>query len=340
MLFTLPLVDLPIYAYGVMLGLSFIGGYYLAFHFVNREGLPYKGVTWTLIAAIVFALVGARIGHIASNSTWAQIRMQGLFRVLFASRCEGLVAYGGFIGGTLAAVVTARIRRFDFWSLADCASPGLALGLGATRIGCFLAGCCHGQPSDLPWAMVFPPGSQAARVFPDPAAPADAAWSLPVHPTQLYESAVGWLLLPLAIWLLKRRRFTGQSFLIVVAIYAAARFGLEFIRGDDDRGTVLGVFSTSQFIGLALLPLVAGLLLWRWKVGPKPPEPLDREQVRQSLVEQGVIPADKAREKTREGKARKTDAGGGGSVKKNGKKDGKKKKKGKKGRRQQFRTDP
>ena len=90
--------------------------------------------------AIIFSLIGARIAHLITNPhTW---KMHGFIRALFTSKCEGLVAYGGYIGGSLAGYFYFRAKKLDFWSLADCASPGLVLGLGFTRIGCFLAGCC------------------------------------------------------------------------------------------------------------------------------------------------------------------------------------------------------
>ncbi len=308
-LFTIPLVDLPVYAYGVMLGLAFISGWYLTLRFTNRQGLPYREVTTGLVLAIVFALVGARIAHIISNSSWDMVRMKGLANVLFASRCEGLVAYGGYIGGALAVVVYAWLKKFDFWNMADCASPGMVMGLGFTRIGCFLAGCCYGQVTDVPWGVSFPPGSQAARELLGSTAGANA-WSPHVHPTQIYESLLGWALLPVAILLLRKRRFTGQTFLIMIILYAVGRFLLETIREDDDRGTVFGVLSTSQFIGLALIPLSIGLMVWRWKKGVRPNPELTADEVRQSLRDQGVLPGgDKDAKKD----------------KKDGKKEGKKK---------------
>jgi phosphatidylglycerol---prolipoprotein diacylglyceryl transferase len=305
-LFTIPLVELPVYAYGVMLGLAFITCWYLTLHFANRQRMPYREVTTALVLAIVFALIGARIAHIISNSSWDVVRMKGLFNVLFASRCEGLVAYGGYIGGTLAVVVYAWLKKFDFWNLADCASPALVMGLGFTRIGCFLAGCCYGQVTDLPWGVSFPPGSQAARELLGSTAGANA-WSPHVHPTQLYESLLGWLLLPVAILALKKRRFTGQAFLIMIPLYAIGRFLLEMIRDDDDRGTVFGVFSTSQFIGVVLVPLAIGLMIWRWRVHVAPSPWLTAAEVRQSLIDQNVVPEGKKgdkKEAPKEGKKR------------------------------------
>ncbi len=275
-----------IYSYGVMMGLSFISAWYLGLHFTNRENLPYKNVVTAFGLAIIFSLIGARIAHLLTNPhTW---RMHGFFPALFTSKCEGLVAYGGYIGGNLAALVYFKMKKLDFWSLADCTTPSMVLGLGFTRIGCFLAGCCHGQPTDLPWAITFPAGSQASHVFPHA-----AGHSLPVHPTQLYESLVGFALVPLGLWLVKHRKFTGQAFLIIIPCYALARFMLEFIRGDSDRGGfgnhAAPTLSTSQFIGLMLIPVVIALYFYRRKNAPVPPVPLSTEEVELNLIEAGVI---------------------------------------------------
>jgi phosphatidylglycerol:prolipoprotein diacylglycerol transferase len=280
---SIPIIGgLSIYAYGVMLGTAFISGWYLAFYFSNREGISYKSAATAFGLAIVFALIGARVAHLISNPhTW---RMQGFINALLASKCEGLVAYGGYIGGVLAVYFYTRYKKIDFWSFVDCATPSMIMGLGLTRIGCFLAGCCHGQPTDVPWAMIFPPGSQASSVF-----PGEAGHSLAVHPTQIYESLVGWALLPLALYVVKRRKFTGQAFLTLMICYAVARFMLEIIRGDTDRGYVIGPISTSQFIGIVLIVFAIIVFIYRKKHAPAPPEPLSKEEIEERLIAEGVI---------------------------------------------------
>ncbi len=291
-LFRIPFIDMPVYSYGVMLGLAFIAGWYVGMHLIAREGIEYRTAVWAYAMVVVFALIGARLAHMISNPQ--TVRMYGLWHALMASKFEGLVAYGGYIGGTLAAWVYSRLRGIDFWSLADCTTPSMVLGLGFTRIGCFLAGCCHGKVTDLPWGMVFPAGAQASRnpdCIPAGAIPGTVP-SLPVHPTQLYESAVGFILFPVAWYLVKKRKFTGQAFLVMIVSYAVARFLLEFIRADSDRGTVFSVFSTSQFIGLVLVPLAIGLYVWRARHAPAPPSPLSKEEIRQSLMDQGIIPSE------------------------------------------------
>jgi phosphatidylglycerol:prolipoprotein diacylglycerol transferase len=97
--------------------------------------------------------------------------------------------------------------------------------------------------------------------------------SLPVHPTQIYESAASLAIAAFCLlYVHPRKRYDGQVFLAFVALYAAARFALETLRSDD-RGGFFGL-STSQLIGLAL---AAGAVAidrhLRRSVGRTPAEP-------------------------------------------------------------------
>jgi phosphatidylglycerol:prolipoprotein diacylglycerol transferase len=175
------------------------------------------------------------------------------FLDVFAWWKGGAVAYGGFLGGFLGTVVFCRRHGLPILVWADCAVPALCLGLLLTRIGCFLGGCDFGRPSDAPWAVRFPPGSPAfVQHVADRLLPPTAAGSLPVHPTQLYESLAGLLLLGVVVAVRRRQRRPGQAFAAFVAGYAIVRYVIELARADPDRGTV-GPLSTSQFIALATL---------------------------------------------------------------------------------------
>ena len=82
----------------------------------------------------------------------------------------------------------------------------------------------------------------------------------PLHPSQLYESFAAFLIFAFLLWLLPRKRFDGQVVMAYVALYSTVRFGLEFLRGDLERGSWFGgVISTSQIIALLLLAVVAVL---------------------------------------------------------------------------------
>jgi phosphatidylglycerol---prolipoprotein diacylglyceryl transferase len=169
----------------------------------------------------------------------------------------GLTYYGGFIAASIVAYYRLRKDRFPFFRAADMAGFVIPLGLGFGRMGCVLAGCCFGLPLDAPFAIVFPAHSAASeKQALLHLLPSSAHVSLPVHPTQLYESAGALALAAfLMLWLHPRKRYDGHVFLAFVAAYAALRFVLEFFRSDD-RGGLFGL-STSQLIGLGLIAVAA-----------------------------------------------------------------------------------
>lgn len=173
----------------------------------------------------------------------------------------GLTYYGGLIGAVGYAWWFLRREGFPFWKAADMSGFAIALGLTWGRMGCFLAGCCFGVRAHGPWAVSFPPWSPASETqFRAGLLPSEQVASLPVHPTQLYES-VGCLLIGAVAYLAiaPRKRFDGQVFLFFLGAYSALRFAVEYLR-NDDRGGMLGL-STSQLISVAIVALIP--LAWR-----------------------------------------------------------------------------
>jgi phosphatidylglycerol:prolipoprotein diacylglycerol transferase len=196
----------------------------------------------------------------------------------------GLTYYGGFISASAVAYYLLRADRFPFWKAADMAGMVVPLGIGFGRIGCLLAGCCFGTPTHSGVGLSFPGSSPASESqYKQGLLSSMSEASLPVHPTQIYESALAFAIATgLTLYLAPRKRYDGQIFVAFVALYAIARFALEFFRSDD-RGGLLGL-STSQLIGLALLP--AAWFLHRYLVQrrprgvpPKPPSALSSPPV-------------------------------------------------------------
>ncbi len=181
----------------------------------------------------------------------------------------GIVYYGGLIGGAVAVLLVCRARGLPLWRVIDVAAPAVAIGYAVGRIGCLLVGDDYGVPTDLPWAMAFPEGpipTTAAAMshhfdveIPDGVAASEV---LKVHPTQLYETLVAG-----AIWLWGRRRLgaktaaPGAVGLPVLALLAAERFAVEFLRAKDDR-FVAGL-TLAQAISLGIVALTLALWLSR-----------------------------------------------------------------------------
>lgn len=180
----------------------------------------------------------------------------------------GLTYYGGFIGASLAAVVLLRRDRFPFWKAADMAGFAVPMGLAFGRMGCLLAGCCFGAESSVPWALSFPPQSPASEAqWKAHALATPAAWSHPVHPTQIYESAASLAIAAFCLYVVHpRKRYDGQVFAVFLVLYAVARALLEILRRDDRGG--ISILSTSQIVGI--LCIVAAIVIHQLR-GKKAP---------------------------------------------------------------------
>src|SRR5579883_360553 len=207
--------NLPIYAYGVMLGLSLVVGWYLSLPLAERDGLPKETMANCYVITALAALAGSRILYALTNGDEFKS-----FWDLFALRNGGLVAYGGFIGGLIGSWAYLAPKRIRLLAWADDAVLSLASGLLITRIGCYLFGCDFGRrlpdgaPGWLKTLGTFPhwPSGTLVSGYGSPAyvrhldlyrgTPLESQLvrmntSFPVHPTQIYESLVGLLLLVL-----------------------------------------------------------------------------------------------------------------------------------------------
>ena len=153
---------LPIRGYGVMLLVAVIGGVGLSIIRARQRGVDPEIIlslgTWFFISGIL----GARVFYIIEY--WDKFQKPTLGETI-ASMINltqgGLVVYGSLLSGGLSLVIFVYKNKLPGLALADLIAPGVVLGVGLGRIGCFLNGCCYGGISDLPWAVQFPPGSPA-----------------------------------------------------------------------------------------------------------------------------------------------------------------------------------
>jgi phosphatidylglycerol:prolipoprotein diacylglycerol transferase len=127
-------------------------------------------------------------------------------------------------------------------------APGLALGHGINRIGCLLAGCGFGRPTDVPWAIVFT--DPQARFTP---------LNIPLHPVQLYDAGTQFVLCAALLLAARTRRFPGQMFWTYLLVYSMARCVIEFYRGDP-RGMIVGI-ALPQLVFAVIVPVSIVMLL-------------------------------------------------------------------------------
>ncbi len=245
------------YAYGTFVALAVLVSSLLIARESQRrnEGfviLPTSGV-WVGAAA----LFGAKVFYILQFEDWRNV-----WRAIFVWQ-GGMVAYGGVGAGLVAAVVYARLHRIPLLKGLDIAAPYVALGHGIGRIGCFLNGCCWGSVCTHPWGVRFPHGSYPyMRHLKERLLTSEAAQSLPVHATQLYE-AVGLFAIAAALkWYLAKKPWDGAVAFGYLLAYGVLRFLIEGVRGDSARPLAGMTVSQLASLGLAGLAL-ATILVYR-----------------------------------------------------------------------------
>lgn len=236
-------------AYGVALAVAFLVGCWLALRRARARELSEDvmiGLFWWII---ISAMVGARLHFIVAHP-------QDFPRVTDAFRFweGGLTLYGGLIAAMLASWIYLRRHRVGFLAVADVVAPSLALGEAITRIGCFVNGCCFGQPHHGALSVLYPPDSYAAYAL----GPGVEVWA-----SQLLLMAAlgaGFVILLLA------ERFVaapGWTFGLFLVLQGIARWGVDHTRYYEaaDRLTwgIPLLQTKSQLVALALL--VVGVFL-------------------------------------------------------------------------------
>jgi len=131
----------------------------------------------------------------------------------------------------------------------DILAPCMAFAFVLGRLACFAAGCCNGKPAvGLPWAVTFTNPASASNYE-----------NIPVHPTQLYESAGSLLILIVLLALFNHPKMKGVLIWVFFAMYGGLRFANEFFRGDVR--TMIGVLSLNQWVCLATVVIGSIVLI-------------------------------------------------------------------------------
>ena len=239
-----------VYAYGTLYLLGLFLGLWLARRYMIRQGLSPNRVDIALGATIFTAFIGMRVLHIwlypnpKEALTWQEFLLRG-----------GMY-YGGFLAGLLVLVGVSFLLFRRVAPILDAVVIGIAAGHALGRIGCFLAGCCYGRPTDLPWGVIFT--NRIAHIS------AGTPLGIRLHPVQIYESALEGLLALFLIYLARTAWLgTGALFATYLLGYGTIRFGLEFLRGVPKR-IVWDGLDVNHVISLGFI--FGGALIWIWKI--------------------------------------------------------------------------
>lgn len=243
-----------------MIFLSFVSGAWIMAKQLRRFDMNPE-IAWDILAwTAIGGILGAKLYYLGLH--WQDLTAHPVREL--TSR-GGLVWYGGLIGGVTAFYFQCRSRKLPVAWMYDAAAPAIMLAYAVGRIGCFLVGDDYGIYTDKAVGIAFPKGSPPStagqlRMIGDTGVPANLPDSavVTVHPTQLYEVGIAFVLF-LVLWRLGSRKLKpGQLFAAYMFLYSIERFGIEFVRAKSDR---LGLgLSTSQVASILLF--AGSIVLW------------------------------------------------------------------------------
>lgn len=246
-----------VYSYGLLIALGIVGGMtYLIIEGKKETGLTFDQANALFLYIFLAAIVGGKLFLFLEDPSGYVRHPENLLTG------RGFVFYGSFLLAIPTMWWFFRKHKLPVYRMLDVMAITTCVVHIFGRLGCFMAGCCYGEPTSFGWGVSFT----------DPVCYAEPL-NTPLHPTQLLEALYIFLLMVVLFALKKRRRFYGQLFLTYLMLYAIGRFVLEFLRGDPGRGFVIEDYlSHSQMIALCVLAAVAFVY---YKM-PLPSKPLSR----------------------------------------------------------------
>ncbi len=233
--------NVTVHGYGLMIGIGIFMAYLVTEFRAKKAGLDSDPVFNILIVGVVAGFLGAKLLYFITILDEVIADPAASLQSL----SDGFVVYGGIIGGILAAYIYCRIKKLEFLRYLDAAVPSIALAQGFGRIGCFLAGCCYGMPTDSVFSITFTHSHYAPN-------------NIALFPSQLVSSAFNFIHFFVLCALSKKNKTPGKIGAFYLIFYGIGRFVIEFFRGDLERGSV-GSLSTSQFISIFVV--LAGIVM-------------------------------------------------------------------------------
>ena len=245
-------------SYGFMLMMAFYSCYYFLNKDLNRLGYDAKLASDIVFAAAVGGILGSKIYYLIENFE----RVKADPTVMIFSGAV-LVFLGGLMGGTLGVTYVIKKNKLSWIKFADIVAPLLILGYAVGRVGCLLVGDDYGLPTNVPWGIAFPNGlppstySVFQSYYPWVNLEGFSPGVLKVHPTQIYESVIGF---GIFYYLYQKRSkvvIVGSLFFTYLIFAGVERFFIEFLRVNSKY---LFGLSGSQLISLIMILIGAWFL--------------------------------------------------------------------------------
>lgn len=239
--------DLPIRAYGLVLSFSIILATGVAYFFAKQDGRWSDHIVDIGIVGGFSGIIGARLWDVFFFD-WSYYHNH-LLEIPFVWQ-GGMAIQGGVVGGIIAGYIYTKIHKIDTWALADILAPAIILGQALGRIANLLNGDAFGHPTGSSFGIIYPQTTLAYQTY----------GNQPLWPAEIWEGQIDIVIFALLLIFRTTNYAKGQVFLLYAILYSAARFFLEYLRGDYNN-LILGLKS-AQWTGLIVATIALILFLW------------------------------------------------------------------------------
>ena len=255
-LFTIPIPEflqgflpahITLHSYGLMIALGIVSAFYISLRKSRHLGMDADKLSSLFVWVIVAAFIGGKLFFFMEDVDKYLDDPSKIKNALGG----GFVFYGSLIFAIPTIIWWLRRNKIKVRPFLDVLAFAGPVVHSFGRVGCFLAGCCHGKVCDSWIGVTFS--------HPDTLA---AFKNQPLYPTQLFDIAVNLIILITVILLERKKQFEGQLFLVYLMMYGVGRSIVELYRGDEARGFLFGgLLSHSQFIAICII--ILSLIVWR-----------------------------------------------------------------------------
>ncbi len=237
--------------YGVCITCGVLLAFLLCLKLAKEDGQNHEHYWDLAIWIMVLGILGARVYYVIFSWDYYSKYPNEILDI----RGGGLAIYGGVITGFAVMAVYSKIRKMNFFRIADVIVAGALVGQIVGRFGNFFNRECFGEYTSGLFRMVLPVGAVREGEITEKMLAhtevIDGVSTISVAPTFLYEAAWNLCLLLLYMILRKRKHFAGEMALFYLGGYGLGRFFVEGLRTDQLRfaGTTIAV---SQMLGITL----------------------------------------------------------------------------------------
>ena len=244
----------PVYSYGLMLGIAFLVGSTLFSKELRRNRLDENiGIVITFLA-LIGGIVGAKVFYVLEEWNFGKgLPISSFLTTDSLISAAGLTFYGGLIFAIILVIIYCRIKKLSVLRMFDFLSPAAAIGYGIARIGCHLSGDgCYGiNVNNSFWEFLG--YSYTNGTVPTPE-------GILACPTPIFEFFAA-ILIFLFLWNRRTKiKYTGEIFYYYLLLSGISRLLVEFIRLNPK---VIFGLTQAQLVSVIMIICALGMLFYK-----------------------------------------------------------------------------